>query len=87
MRGFIGRIVLTGRVTGHPNQSNTDIVTSQLFGIDAQAGRARTRNRWYRLGAPLVIADEAPVPPGHPDALPEGGEAELLLRGLIFPDG
>jgi len=31
-------------------------------------------------GAPVVN-----VALGYPDEVPEGGEAELLLRGLIFP--
>ncbi len=54
MREFTDRIVLFGDVTGHPLLHNTGIVTSQLFGIDAHAGWARTLSRWYRLGRPLI---------------------------------
>ncbi|RWR10923.1 DUF6634 family protein [Paenirhodobacter populi] len=54
MREFTGRIVLSGDVTGHPILRDTGIVTSQLFGIDAKAGWARTLSRWYRLGRPLA---------------------------------
>ncbi|MFC3058364.1 DUF6634 family protein [Paenirhodobacter populi] len=54
MREFTGRIVLFGDVTGHPLLHDTGIVTSQLFGIDAKAGWARTLSRWYRLGRPLA---------------------------------
>lgn len=65
MREFTGRIVLSGDVTGHPLLRNTGIVTSQLFGIDAKAGWARTLSRWYRLGRPLIFDSGAfPCPRG-----------------------
>ncbi len=44
---------------------NSGIVTSQLFGIDARAGWARTLSRWYRLGRPLILDNGAfPCPRG-----------------------
>ncbi len=65
MREFTGRIVLFGDVTGHPLLRNTGIVTSQLFGINAKAGWARTLSRWYRLGQPLLLDNGAfPCPRG-----------------------
>ncbi|RWR32603.1 ATP-dependent Lon protease [Sinirhodobacter populi] len=65
MREFTGRIVLFGDVTGHPLLHDTGIVTSQLFGIDAKTGWARTLSRWYRLGRQLTLDNGAfPCPRG-----------------------
>ncbi|QFY60489.1 hypothetical protein FZ934_08630 [Rhizobium grahamii] len=41
---------LSGIVSGHPRlREGKEIVTSQLFFLDAERGIARTMNRWYRL--------------------------------------
>lgn len=52
---------LRGRVGGHPDLSDTDIVTSDLMHLDVARGIARTRSRWYRLGTrvarPTMDAD------------------------------
>ncbi len=44
---------------GHPILPDTDIITSQLFGLDATAGWARTLSRWYRLGQPISAGNGA----------------------------
>lgn len=42
---------LAGSVSGHPVMGDRPrIVTSDLFALDADAGWARTANRFYRLG-------------------------------------
>jgi hypothetical protein len=47
------RPCLVGRVTGHPLLADQPrIRTSQLIVVDAEAGWARTRSRFYRLGSP-----------------------------------
>lgn len=51
MLEFTGRVLLCGRVTGHPVLGDDHIHTSQLFGLGD--GWARTFSRWYRLGTPL----------------------------------
>lgn len=44
---------LVGRVTGHPLLGDQPhIHASQLIVLDAEAGWARTRSRFYRLGSP-----------------------------------
>ncbi|WP_440657825.1 DUF6634 family protein [Ensifer adhaerens] len=44
---------LGGVVRGHPHlPDGHEIVSSQLFYLDAERGVARTLNRWYRLGLP-----------------------------------
>jgi len=50
MQDRVGHIMLFGHVTGHPRLGDRDIHTSQVYGLDAEAGWARTHNRWYRLG-------------------------------------
>lgn len=45
-----GHIMLFGHVTGHPRLGDRDIHISQLYGLNIEAGWARTHNRWYRLG-------------------------------------
>jgi hypothetical protein len=41
---------LSGIVSGHPSlEDGKEIVTSQLFYLNAELGIARTMNRWYRL--------------------------------------
>ncbi|WP_306419275.1 DUF6634 family protein [Loktanella sp. Alg231-35] len=39
-----------GRVHGHPTIDDRFETTTPLFGFDPDAGWARTRSRWYRLG-------------------------------------
>ena len=41
---------IAGLVAGHPILPETAIVTSQTVWCDPDAGHARTRSRWYRLG-------------------------------------
>jgi hypothetical protein len=43
-------LLLWGEVTGHPELGTDYITTSQLLAVNADAGWARTRSRWYRLG-------------------------------------
>lgn len=59
LREFTGRIVLSGDVTGHPILPDTDIIASQLFGLDTTAGWARTLSRCYRLGRPISARNGA----------------------------
>lgn len=82
MQEFTGRIVLFGDVTGHPLLRDTGIVTSQLFGIDAKAGWARTLSRWYRLGRPLNLDNGAfPCPRGFlPVTDPDVLDAALVAH-------
>ena len=43
---------LAGLVTGHPKMGEArPAVTSQLWALDERRAYARTRNRFYRLGA------------------------------------
>jgi len=51
MQDRLGQIMLFGRVSNHPRLGDRDIHTSMLFGLDVQAGWARTFSRWYRVGA------------------------------------
>jgi hypothetical protein len=48
----IGKSVqqIYGRVQGHPTIDDPYVTTTPLFGFDPDAGWARTRSRWYRLG-------------------------------------
>lgn len=46
-----GEIMLFGSVRNHPRLGSRSIHTSMLFGLDVQAGWARTYRRWYRVGA------------------------------------
>ncbi|MDG3042413.1 DUF6634 family protein [Roseicyclus marinus] len=47
-----GSLALAGRVQDSPDfADNEAIVTSPLVFLDQQRGIARTRSRWYRLGA------------------------------------
>ncbi|MDF1671585.1 MAG: hypothetical protein P1U83_18465 [Roseovarius sp.] len=39
-----------GQVQGHPTIDDPYVTTTPLFGFDPDAGWARTRSRWYRLG-------------------------------------
>lgn len=43
---------LVGMVQGHPLLNDGQIVTSEVYAIDAAAGWARTFSRFYRLGPP-----------------------------------
>lgn len=43
---------LTGWTTGHPLLGSREVVTSELFAIDAGGRWARTYSRFYRLGRP-----------------------------------
>jgi len=52
MQDRIGRVMLFGRVTDHPNLGNRSIHTSRVYGLDAAGNWARTHNRWYVLGTP-----------------------------------
>lgn len=45
-----GHVMLFGLVSGHPTLGDRDIHTLMLFGLDAQAGWARTYSRWYQIG-------------------------------------
>ncbi len=48
----IGKSVqqIYGQVHGHPTIDDRYVTTTPLFGFDPDAGWARTRSRWYRLG-------------------------------------
>lgn len=48
----IGKSVqqIYGQVQGHPTIDDRYVTTTPLFGFDPDAGWARTRSRWYRLG-------------------------------------
>ncbi|MEP5762623.1 MAG: DUF6634 family protein [Litoreibacter sp.] len=39
-----------GQVEGHPSIADPYVTTTPLFAFDPDAGWARTRSRWYRLG-------------------------------------
>lgn len=39
-----------GQVQGHPDIDDPYVTTTPLFAFDPDAGWARTRSRWYRLG-------------------------------------
>ena len=49
---------LAGLAREHAILPDTAIVTSQVVWCDAEAGHARTRSRWYRLGPRSTIAPE-----------------------------
>lgn len=53
MQDLIGRVMLFGRVSGHPRLGDRNIHTSQVFGLDAAGKWARSFNRWYSLGTPF----------------------------------
>lgn len=46
-----GRGRLVGRISDHPTVPSAWGATSEVLVLDREAGRARTRSRWYRLGA------------------------------------
>ena len=48
----IGKSVqqIYGQVQGHPTIDEPYVTTTPLFAFDPDAGWARTRSRWYRLG-------------------------------------
>ncbi|MEP5760629.1 MAG: DUF6634 family protein [Litoreibacter sp.] len=48
----IGKSVqqIYGQVQGHPAIDDRYVTTTPFFGFDPDAGWARTRSRWYRLG-------------------------------------
>lgn len=54
MEDPLGRVMLFGRVSGHPRLGDRNIHTSQIFGLDAAGKWARSLNRWYSLGAPFL---------------------------------
>lgn len=49
---------LAGIAEGHILLPDTAIVTSQAVWCDPQAGHARTRSRWYKLGPRAPFAPE-----------------------------
>lgn len=66
-----GSPFLFGMVSGHPRLGSRWITTSQLVGINPEAGWARTASRWYQLSYPfadleakvardLGVSDEGP---------------------------
>ncbi|WP_299938225.1 DUF6634 family protein [uncultured Pelagimonas sp.] len=44
-----------GKVQGHPTIDDPYVTTTPLFGFDPDAGWARTRSRWYRLGPDWLL--------------------------------
>ena len=42
---------LDGIVVGHPILGDSEVITSEVFAVDADFRWARTFNRFYRLGA------------------------------------
>jgi len=44
-----------GKVQGHPTINDPYLTTTPLFGFDPDAGWARTRSRWYRLGPDWLL--------------------------------
>ncbi|MFE3836047.1 DUF6634 family protein [Pseudogemmobacter sonorensis] len=48
---------LWGRGTGHPLLTCDRVLTSQLIGLDAEDGWARTASRWYVLGSPFAVLE------------------------------
>ncbi|MDT8853446.1 hypothetical protein RNZ50_00035 [Paracoccaceae bacterium Fryx2] len=52
-------LCLSGAVSNHPLLSGEGrwVATSMLFGLDPQAGHARTYSRWYRLGRLIDVAE------------------------------
>lgn len=47
--------VLMGTMAGHPNIKTGNVgFTTELIYVDQSNNLARTINRWYRLGRPLV---------------------------------
>lgn len=49
-----GSPFLFGMVSGHPRLGSRWITTSQLVGINPEAGWARTASRWYQLSCPFA---------------------------------
>lgn len=49
----IGKSVqqIYGQLQGHPTIDDRYVTTTPLFAFDPDAGWARTRSRWYRLGS------------------------------------
>lgn len=67
-------LLLWGEVTDHPELGSNFITTSQLLAVNAKAGWARTRSRWYRLGMPFAefeakLAESLGVKERGPDFL------------------
>ena len=63
--GESGRLVLFGRVTGHPRLMDGDLITtSPLLWLDEDRRLARTVSRWYRLGTSLTEYLERPTEDG-----------------------
>lgn len=44
-----------GKVQGHPTIDDPYVTTTPLFGFAPDAGWARTRSRWYRLGPDWLL--------------------------------
>jgi hypothetical protein len=53
----IGKSVqqIYGQVQGHPTIDDPYVTTTPLFAFDPDAGWARTRSRWYRLGPDWLL--------------------------------
>ena len=47
-----GAPLLWGKVSDHPELGSRRVITSQLIALNAEAGWARSLNRWFRLGQP-----------------------------------
>lgn len=79
---IFGSPVLRGRVGGHPRLGSAMITTSRLIAIDREAGRARSLNRWFRLGR----AAESDADPGRRIIIAEVKRG-LIIRetGAFFP--
>jgi len=50
---------LTGMISGHPTVRGPAVLTSDLWVYAPELGLARTLNRFYRLGRPMVARDGA----------------------------
>ena len=44
-----------GQVQGHPTIEEPYVTTTPLFGFDPDAGWARSRSRWYKLGPDWLL--------------------------------
>lgn len=53
----IGKSVqqIYGQVQGHPTVDDPYVTTTPLFGFDPDAGWARSRSRWYKLGPDWLL--------------------------------
>lgn len=82
-----GNLALQGVVTNSPVFSDReDIVTSALIFLDTTRGVARTRSRWYRLGAMRPRAERA-RDVFNPDAVTVDAflRAQLALLAAAHP--